>query len=202
MVAASTIFTASPTVRLAVKAAEEESFLNMSLFNVEVRCYNYTGEIRWLNITSTPHIHPDGRIVWDGFHFDITEHKNAEAKIKESEEKYRQIVETAQEGVWLIDENSNTTFVNEHMAKMLGYTTKEVEGKHLFEFMDDEAKEIAIENIEPFMCAALSSTFSSCFSRSFHIFSICIRSFIMLCFMAIKPSTMASTCPLNSLPVK
>jgi PAS domain S-box-containing protein len=131
-----------------LKAAEHESFLNMSLFNIEVRSHIYTGEIRWLNITSTPHIHPDGRIVWDGFHFDITEHKNAEAKIKESEEKYRQIVETAQEGVWLIDENSNTTFVNEHMAKMLGYTTKEVEGKHLFEFMDDEAKEIAIENIE------------------------------------------------------
>ncbi|MFM2326144.1 MAG: hypothetical protein RIR31_346, partial [Bacteroidota bacterium] len=134
--------------RPSLKAAEHESFLSMSLFNVEVRSHIYTGEIRWLNITSIPHKHADGRIVWDGFHFDITEHKKAAAKIKESEEKYRQIVETAQEGVWLIDENNNTTFVNEHMATMLGYTTKELEGKHLFEFMDDEAKEIAIKNVE------------------------------------------------------
>ena len=43
---------------------------------------------------------------------DITERKNAEHKIEESEKRFRQIVETAQEGIWMIDVNNQTIFVN------------------------------------------------------------------------------------------
>jgi PAS domain S-box-containing protein len=69
-------------------------------------------------------------------------------KLRQSEEQYRQIVETAQEGIWMIDENSLTTFVNEHMAKMLGYEKKEMINRHLFDFMDEEGKKIAAQNLE------------------------------------------------------
>jgi PAS domain S-box-containing protein len=63
-------------------------------------------------------------------------------------EKYRQIVETAQEGIWVINEHGNTTFVNEHMAIMLGYEKEEMIGMHLFEFMDEENKVIARLHLE------------------------------------------------------
>src|ERR1700741_5390350 len=57
--------------------------------------------------------------------------------LAESERRYRRIVETAEEGVWTIDEAGLTTFVNGKMAKMLGLTPAEMLGRHMFEFIDD-----------------------------------------------------------------
>ncbi|MFX1413624.1 MAG: MASE3 domain-containing protein [Promethearchaeota archaeon] len=59
-------------------------------------------------------------------------------KIKESEEKYRLFVESAHEGIWAIDKNAYTTYVNKRMTEILGYSEQEMIGKHLFAFMDKE----------------------------------------------------------------
>ena len=69
---------------------------------------------------------------------DVTERKRDEEKLRESELRYRQIVETAQEGIWLIDENSKTTFVNKKMSEILEYAPEEMMGKPNSFFMDDE----------------------------------------------------------------
>ncbi len=55
-----------------------------------------------------------------------------------SEEKYRRIVETANEGVWEIDKDTRTLFVNSLMAEMLGYTAEEMIGRSVFEFLLSE----------------------------------------------------------------
>ena len=70
------------------------------------------------------------------------------SKVKTSEEKYRRLVELAQEGIWSIDEKGLTTFVNPSMANMLGYSVEEMFGKHLFDFMDEQGKEIAKKNMD------------------------------------------------------
>ena len=79
---------------------------------------------------------------------DISERKQFEMSLKESEEKYRIIVENSLEGVWAIDSNSNTTFVNQRMAEILGYSVDEMIGRNLFDFMDDPRKEEAKLYIE------------------------------------------------------
>ncbi|MBU4212667.1 MAG: PAS domain S-box protein [Verrucomicrobia bacterium] len=79
---------------------------------------------------------------------DITERKKAEEALQESEEKYRRLVETLQEGIWFIDKDANTSFVNQHMAEMLGYSVEEMLGKPLFDFMDEHGVEIAKRNME------------------------------------------------------
>lgn len=79
---------------------------------------------------------------------DITERKKAEEALKKSEEKYRQLIERLCEGIWVIDENAYTTFVNSPMAEMLGYTAEEMIGKHLFEFMDDRGVKICKHYLE------------------------------------------------------
>ncbi len=71
---------------------------------------------------------------------DISDRKKAEEALRESEEKYRTIVELANEGVWAIDAEARTTFVNERMAEMLGYKPEEMVGKESFDFMDEETK--------------------------------------------------------------
>lgn len=74
---------------------------------------------------------------------DITERKRTEAALRESEERYRRIVETAHEGIWTLDAEARTTFVNHRMAAMLGYSVDEMLGRPLYDFMDDESRRIA-----------------------------------------------------------
>lgn len=73
---------------------------------------------------------------------DISEYKKAQKALMESEQKYRQIVETAQEGIWLIDENQKTTFVNKKMSQILEYSQKDMIGKSADSFMDKEGRHI------------------------------------------------------------
>ncbi len=79
---------------------------------------------------------------------DITEQQHAEATLRESEERYRRIVETAQEGIWQIDAQGRTTFANARMAEMLGCSVAAMQGKTLFDFMDEEGQCLAKEKIE------------------------------------------------------
>jgi len=60
---------------------------------------------------------------------DITERRRAEEALGESEEKYRNIVETANEGIWVVDAERRTTYVNSKMAEMLGYSVHEMIGE-------------------------------------------------------------------------
>src|SRR5882672_1109988 len=50
------------------------------------------------------------------------------------------IVEILREGIWTIDEDGVTTFVNGHMAEMLGYAPKEMVGVPVSAFMDEEGR--------------------------------------------------------------
>ncbi len=69
---------------------------------------------------------------------EITERKLAEEALRESEKKYRTFIETANEGIWIIDAEARTTYVNEKIAKMLGFEPEEIIGKCSFDFMDEE----------------------------------------------------------------
>jgi PAS domain S-box-containing protein len=51
------------------------------------------------------------------------------------------LIDTLQEGIWVIDKDAYTTFINPKMARMLGYTVSEMTGRHLFEFMDEQGRE-------------------------------------------------------------
>jgi PAS domain-containing protein len=67
---------------------------------------------------------------------DITALKKTENKLHKSELHYRTIIETAEEGIWTVDAESRTTFVNKKMASMLGYTCEEFIGKSMYYFLE------------------------------------------------------------------
>lgn len=60
----------------------------------------------------------------------------------------RQIVETAREGILVIDVNNQITFVNQMMADMFGCSVSEMLGKSIFEFMDEVGQKLALRNVE------------------------------------------------------
>jgi diguanylate cyclase (GGDEF)-like protein/PAS domain S-box-containing protein len=77
---------------------------------------------------------------------DMSTAKQAALELRASEERYRRIVETAFEGVWIIDRKNRTTFVNRRMADMLGYSPEEMLGKPVLAFMDPDAQAAFVAN--------------------------------------------------------
>lgn len=85
------------------------------------------------------HVYPSGGGISVYFR-DITERKRVEVALRESEDRNRRIVETAQEGIWLVDDQFHTLYVNRRMAEILGYSEAEMSGRSPEEFMFDEDK--------------------------------------------------------------
>ncbi|XDE61703.1 PAS domain S-box protein [Arthrospira platensis BEA 1257B] len=69
---------------------------------------------------------------------DISDRQKTEAALIKSEAKFRTIIETTLEGVWMIDSDNMTTCVNQQMADMLGYTQEEITQSSLFKFVDEQ----------------------------------------------------------------
>ncbi|MBN1134331.1 MAG: PAS domain S-box protein [Methanosarcinaceae archaeon] len=105
--------------------------------------YLYGGKGGYIRGRTSPLFDGDGK--WAGSLEsirDITERKNMEEALRTSEEKYRNIVETAQEGIWVLDKKGKTIYVNKRMAEMVGYPVKDMLGSHIFGFMDDETRSL------------------------------------------------------------
>jgi PAS domain S-box-containing protein len=93
--------------------------------------------------TNPPQIVISGKIQSE-----INERNQVEQALSESEEHYRRIVETAQEGIWMLDEQAKTSYVNDRMAEILGYTADEMLGHSMYDFMDDESRIEAERNFQ------------------------------------------------------
>jgi PAS domain S-box-containing protein len=65
-------------------------------------------------------------------------HRKAEVALRESEERYRRIVETTDEGISQMDDTFETVYVNRRMAEMLDYTPEEMIGRNIASFMAAE----------------------------------------------------------------
>jgi len=96
------------------------------------------GDQRYLCVRSFPML--EGSIL---ILSDQTNRRQFEQRLKDSEEKFRSIVENAQEGIWIIDAESKTSFVNQYMADMLGFSGDEMLGKSLLGFIDEEDIKLA-----------------------------------------------------------
>ncbi|MDM9385780.1 EAL domain-containing protein [Chlorogloeopsis sp. ULAP01] len=112
--------------------------------HVILRNYRKDGTPFWNELYLAPVFDTSGCLThFIGVQNDITQRLKTVEALREREEQYRKIVETATEGIWVLDKDNKTAFVNHQMATMLGYTTEEMLGKTLFCFMDSEGLAIA-----------------------------------------------------------
>jgi two-component system sensor histidine kinase/response regulator len=80
-----------------------------------------------------------------GYFHDMTREKQIMDQLVESEEKYRSILETIEDGYCEIDLEGNLTFFNKSFCRILGYSEDELMGRNLWEFSDEEEANKAYE---------------------------------------------------------
>jgi PAS domain S-box-containing protein len=78
-----------------------------------------------------------------GWHYwaigvDVTAQINALKALKNSEAQYRRMIETTEEGIWMIDAENKTVFVNQKTADLLGYSIEEMTNSEVFNFISEQ----------------------------------------------------------------
>jgi PAS domain S-box-containing protein len=87
--------------------------------------------------------------VWISVHGDITERKQAEETLKQSEARFRGLAELLPQMVFEIDLTGRATFVNRKALEILGYTDEDLQrGIHIIDFVAPEERERAEEDIQ------------------------------------------------------
>ena len=113
------------------------------LVNKEEGGESIGGGEHWVLTTKLPWRDNKGNIIGlFGISKEITDRKRAEVALRKSEKRYRQLVETINEGLGISDQDYKFTYVNEKFCEMLGYFRDEIIGRPLIEFVHDDFKEL------------------------------------------------------------
>jgi PAS domain S-box-containing protein len=127
------------------KSNYEDALKGKKLKPLDFKIKKKDGTIAWINVQNS--LKKIGNeILIEGIAQDITERKIAEAKLKESEEKYRNLADSLPEVIFEIDLAFNITYTNSIASKIFGYTNEEFrEGMSIFQFVSLEDKELTLK---------------------------------------------------------
>jgi two-component system NtrC family sensor kinase len=110
----------------------------------DFRIIRKEGTVRWGEINAVP-------MTWEGqpailcFMNDITERKQAEDALRESEERYRTILDEMGDGYFETDLAGNITFANDALANLLGYSRDEIVGMNSDALRPEEQRQAVFE---------------------------------------------------------
>jgi len=121
-----------------VKEIEIQSALRKegqkSIYELEI--VRPDGLHRWIIVTATPQYDQDGKFSSTfGIFRDITQRKEAEDKLRTSEQRLHEIVDLTNDWIWEIDPAWRYIYVSPKVFDILGYRPDELIGKSPFEFM-------------------------------------------------------------------
>jgi len=90
-------------------------------FSMEARYLRHDGEYRWLKSFSRPRLGADGEVVgFVGVAFDVTDIREAQARLQESETRFRTVADSAPALIWMSDEEARLTFANRRFRTFFG----------------------------------------------------------------------------------
>lgn len=122
-----------------VREAESYHEENLDEYTMVYRCVTRDGDTRWIEDSTTAVLDASGaKTHYQGILYDITERYLAEKKVRQSEEKYRRIVETAAEGYYMVDTSFRIVDVNRAFCQMTGYTREDLLGADMAKFAEEK----------------------------------------------------------------
>jgi diguanylate cyclase (GGDEF)-like protein/PAS domain S-box-containing protein len=150
-----------PEDRTWVLTAEERSRASGEPFSEEYRLLAKDGSVVWVRDEAVLLRNEAGEpLYWQGVLVDVTDRKEAEEALRESEERLRRLADAALEGILVTDEGVILE-ANRALTDMLGYEASDVVGRSAVEFIAPEHRElvrqkIASGNEEPYEIIGVS----------------------------------------------
>ncbi|MFC4621774.1 EAL domain-containing protein [Comamonas nitrativorans] len=112
-------------------------------FFCEFRFSMPDGALHWLYANSSPFVMPNGEIVYHGFIEDITERKQAHARLRQSESLLQQVFDTSSAGIFLVDKKGMIVLANQRMAEMFCCTVDELIGTPYVGLVDPTERSVS-----------------------------------------------------------
>jgi PAS domain S-box-containing protein len=90
----------------------------------------------WLLVNADPQLGPDGRVEQMVCTFsDVTASRDVTERLRESERRYRQLVEKAPDIIYRTDIRGHFTYVNPAASRVMGYADSELVGRHYLDLV-------------------------------------------------------------------
>ena len=97
------------------------------------------GSVRWLRTTKVPLLDHDGDVIGIfGCYEDVTERRKAEEALRESEERYRTLIEQAADGIMVADAEGRFIQVNGAASEITGYSSEQLLDMTVWDLVDGE----------------------------------------------------------------
>jgi PAS domain S-box-containing protein len=104
----------------------------------EVQRRRKDGSLVWVRVAAAPVREAVGRGTWFVLYDDISAMKRAEAAMREAEQQYRELVESASDLVWQVDGQGKWTFLNTASERVYGQEPESMVGRPFAEVVDPE----------------------------------------------------------------
>ncbi|MCC2664972.1 MAG: hypothetical protein K0S35_2894 [Geminicoccaceae bacterium] len=125
-------------------AAIEESAARLAPFAGDFRILLREGEFHWFRTLATPRREDDGSIVWTGVSIDVTELKTTEQALRDSEERYRRLVEAGPIALLTLRDGL-VSFANARAVELFGVQTPaDLVGRPIASLVQAEDQQITL----------------------------------------------------------
>ncbi|SFD55695.1 PAS domain S-box-containing protein [Chitinophaga sp. CF118] len=111
-----------------ISANDPILFAGQSVINT-FRTRNKDGKIKWLEVKITPTLNKEGKLIRiDGIAADVTKRKEVENALRDSEYKFRSLIENNSDAIMIINENAEIVFSSNSLFRITGYHPEDVIG--------------------------------------------------------------------------
>jgi diguanylate cyclase (GGDEF)-like protein/PAS domain S-box-containing protein len=132
-----------------VVAEDERTDESGEPFSMEYRMIARDGRVVWIRGESLLIRNPEGGAVyWQGVMTDVTQRRQAQDALRESEERYSSVAESIREVIFETDARGNYTFLNAAWQEITGFTVEASLGKSYLAFIHPDDLQRNLEDFE------------------------------------------------------
>jgi len=121
---------------------QENSYQQGKPYHIEYRMKDRAGAFLWIEEYGAVITKKDGKKYLQGVFFDITERKQAEKELKQSERSFRLIFENTSEIIFSLDTDWQFAYASPAAYKFIGYNPAEMVGKKFLPFVHEDDREL------------------------------------------------------------